>query len=118
MVTAAILFGITAIGGLVMASIRLRGEPYPPLWLPLVHGAFGAAGLVMLIAFVAGRDAPATAVAALAGFLSAAVGGSLLFLGFHLKHKPLPVPLMLIHATVAVISFVILLIAVFGTNGR
>jgi hypothetical protein len=114
MITAAILFAITAIGGVVMAAIRLRGEPYPPLWIPLVHGAVGAAGLVTLIVTMAGRAVPTAAMAALIGFLLAALGGSLLFLGFHLRHKPLPVPLMLLHGTVAVISFVILLIAIYG----
>src|SRR5947208_2228666 len=48
MTVAAILFTLTALGGLLLAGIRLKGEPYPPLWLALGHGAGGAAGFAAL----------------------------------------------------------------------
>lgn len=116
MSTAAILFAIAALGGVTMAVIRFRGNPAPPLWLAAVHGLVAAAGLVTLIATVTRQNVPATALVSLAGFLVAALGGFLLLLGFHLKGKPLPVPVMLLHGTVAVISFVTLLIAIFGVQ--
>jgi hypothetical protein len=114
MATAAILFAIAAIGGATMAAMRLQGRELPPLWLALVHGGVAAAGLITLIVTVAQMTVvPTTAVVSLIGFILAALGGFALFLLFHMKKKALPINIMLAHATLAVISFVILLIGVF-----
>lgn len=112
---AAILFAISAAGGLTMAIIRFGGKPLPPMGLALLHGAFGAAGLVALIVAVTGGGAPSKATLALGGFLIAALGGFALF-SFHLRKKALPVPVVLIHGLVAVVSFVVLLLAIFGAR--
>jgi membrane protease YdiL (CAAX protease family) len=109
MVLTLVLFAVAALGGLVLASIRLRGKN-PPLALALVHGAVAAAGLVALIVAVlhAGASAFLPRIA-LALFVIAALGGFVLF-ATHLRKKNIPVPLMLIHAVVAVGGFVTLLI--------
>ena len=109
MAIALILFAVAALGGLIMASIRLRGSN-PPLALALVHGGVAAAGLVALVVAVlhAGASTSAPRIA-LALFVVAALGGFVLF-ATHLRKKNIPVPLMLIHAVVAVGGFVILLI--------
>jgi hypothetical protein len=104
-----VLFVVAAVGGLILASVRLRGKN-PPLALALVHGAVAAAALVALILVVVRAGASASlARIALALFVVAALGGFVLF-ATHLRKKNIPVPLMLIHAVVAVGGFVILLI--------
>lgn len=109
MTIALILFAIAAVGGIVLAVIRFRGQPYPPLGLALVHGLFAAAGLVALIAGVAQGHAPSPATTALILFIIAALGGFFLFFT-HLRKVKLPIWLVVIHALVAVTAFLILLI--------
>jgi hypothetical protein len=112
---AAILFAISAAGGLTMAIIRFSGKPVPPMGLALLHGALGAAGLVALIVAVLGGSGPSNAKIALAGFIVAALGGFALF-SFHLRKKALPIPLVLVHGLVAVASFAILLLAILAVR--
>jgi len=113
MTTALVLFGLAALGGLAMAIQRFRGAPHPPLPLALVHGAAAAAGLVVLILAVAGAGAPSLAKTALVVFLIAALGGFFL-LSIHLRKQPLPIPVVVVHALVAVTGFVLLLVATLG----
>ena len=109
MVPTLVLFAVAALGGLVLASVRLRGSN-PPLALALIHGGVAAAGLVALILAVlhAGTSASLSRIA-LALFVVAALGGFVLF-SAHLRKKNIPVPLMLVHAVVAVGGFVTLLV--------
>jgi hypothetical protein len=109
MVLPLVLFAVAALGGLVLASIRLRGAN-PPLPLALIHGVLAAVALVGLIVAVvhAGASASLPRIALLL-FVVAALGGSVLFAN-HLRQKNIPVPLMLVHAVVAVGGFVTLLI--------
>src|SRR5688572_9950214 len=111
---AAILFALAALGGLTMAGIRLSGTPRPPTWLALGHGAIAAAGLVTLLYTVATQSVPTVAMAAAVVFVLAALGGATIFVLFHLRLKPLPIPLVLGHGAVAITGFVLLLIAIFG----
>ena len=113
MLTAAILFAVAAIGGAAMAAMRLQGRELPPLWLALLHGVLAASGLGTLIYVVKTTAVPKVALGALAGFLIAALGGFALLLLFHLKKKPLPIPIVLIHGGVAVLSFAALLVGLF-----
>ena len=113
METSAVLLAIAALGGVVMAVMRLKGRELPPLALAVLHGLVAAAGLVTLVGAVKGQVVPMITLVALAGFVIAALGGAVLFLLFHLKNKGLPIPLMFIHAAVAAISFVMLLISIF-----
>jgi hypothetical protein len=114
MTVALVLFGIAALGGLVMATQRLRGAPQPTLAIALVHGALAAVGLILLIVAVTSTAVPNLAKAALVLFLVAALGGFFLF-AQHLQKKALPIPVMLVHAGVAVIGFICLLVAAVGT---
>src|SRR5438067_9801286 len=113
MTTALILFAIAALGGMTLAFIRLSGKPLPPMWLALVHGAVAAAGLVALILAVLAPGAASGARIALGIFVIAALGGFVLF-SFHLRNRALPIPIIGIHGFVAVIAFVLLLVAIFG----
>ncbi len=110
MFIALLLFGIAAVGGLVLAAIRFSGRPYPPLALALVHGALAAAGLVALIVAIAGSDARGAAKLALGLFLIAAAGGFVLFFK-HVSKVALPRWLVVLHALVALAAFLVLLSA-------
>lgn len=116
MTVAAILFAIAAVGGVIMAAMRFGGRELPPMALAVVHGLFAAAGLVTLILAVAGARASWAAIAAVVGFLVAALGGFLLF-AHHLRRQALPINYVVIHGAGAVISFVILLVAIFVGRG-
>ncbi|HET9158527.1 MAG TPA: hypothetical protein VFN91_17760 [Myxococcaceae bacterium] len=111
MTIALVLFAVAALGGLTMAVIRLRGAERPPTGLALLHGALAAAGLIALIVAMTETGVPAQARTALVFFIVAALGGFYLF-AQHMQKKALPIPIMLVHALVAVIGFVILLVVV------
>jgi len=111
MLPATILFALAALGGLTMAVIRLRGAPRPPTWLAMLHGLLAASGLVLLIYVALTTGVPRMAQIAIVLFVLAALGGAYLNLGFHAKSLPLPIPIMLVHAGVAVAGFVLLVLA-------
>jgi len=105
-----VLFAITAAGGLILVIVKLSGKGLP--W-PLVigHGIFAASGLIVLIINVFQNTQNFLMNLALALFLIAAIGGFTV-LSFHLRKKKQPNSLILIHGMAAVISFVLLIIAV------
>jgi hypothetical protein len=113
---AAILFAIAAVGGVVMAAMRFGGRALPPMVLAVVHGLFAAAGLLTLILAVVGAQASWAAIVAAVGFVIAALGGFALF-AHHLRKQALPISYIVIHGAGAVISFVILLVAIFVIRG-
>jgi hypothetical protein len=112
MITAAVLLAIAALGGLAMALIRLSGKPWPPLALAVLHGLLAVAGVIALIVALANVGGTYLVVS-LIGFVLAALGGLLLF-SFHMRAQSLPIPLVFIHGAVAIVSFVVLLIAIFA----
>jgi hypothetical protein len=116
MTVAAILFAVAAVGGVIMAAMRFGGRELPPMGLAIIHGLFAAAGLVTLILAVVGAHASWAAIVAVIGFVVAALGGFTLF-AHHLRRKALPVNYVVIHGAGAVISFVILLAAIFVVRG-
>jgi hypothetical protein len=108
---ALITFAIAAVGGLILAASVLRGRLAP--WaLSLVHAALGALGLVLTLMAVlngAGGVVPIAlgilVVAALGGFFLASV---------HLRGKPGPKAVVVIHALAAVTGVVLLAGAAFS----
>ncbi len=108
---AVISFAVAAVGGLVLASYVLRGQLAP--WaLSLLHAGLGALGLVLVIlAILDGASGDVTT--ALAILVIAALGGFYLA-SIHLKKQIAPSPVVLIHAGVAVIGFLLLGNVVFG----
>ena len=102
------VFAVAALGGLVLASFVLRGRLAP--WaLSLLHAALGATGLVLtaLVLFGNGEEVPANTGLALLLLVIAALGGFFLA-SYHLRKVPGPRPVVLIHAAVAVVGFVLL----------
>lgn len=114
MEAAAGLFAIAAVGGVVMAAIRWMGNRNPPTWLAMLHGLLAGAGLTLLIYAALTVGLPSLALASLALFVLAAVGGAILNLVYHWNRRPLPSGLMIGHAVLAVVAFGILLVAVFA----
>jgi hypothetical protein len=110
---AAVLFALAALGGLLMAGIRLSGTPRPPIWLALGHGVIAAGGLGTLGYAAATQSLPTVGLLALGGFILAALGGATLLIAFHLQGKPLPIPLVIGHGLLAIASFVLLLVGIF-----
>lgn len=111
--TAAVLFALAAMGGALMAGIRFSGRPRPPSWLVMGHGLLAAAGLTLMIYAELTVGIPVLAAFALVLFITAAIGGAAINLLFHAKQLEIPIPLMLIHAAMAVSAFVLLLCSVF-----
>jgi hypothetical protein len=109
-----VLFAITASGGLIMAGVRTTGDRNPPAWLAMLHGLLAAAGLTLLLfaAFTIGL--PKYALWGTILLILAAVGGLYLNLGFQERGKLLPKPVMYVHALIAVIGFVLLVLAALG----
>ena len=116
--TCVALLAISAIGGIVMATIRFSGKPHPPTWLAMLHGFLSASALTLLIygAFTVGL--PTLALAATCLFVVAAIGGVFMNLNYHWKALPLPKWLVLVHASIAVVGFVCLLLAAWPTFGQ
>jgi hypothetical protein len=111
MTIALVLFAIAALGGVTMAVMRFRGAERPPTGLALLHGAFAAAGIIVLIVAMLSTPNPAQARTALVLFIVAALGGFYLF-AQHVQKRALPIPIILVHALIAVIGFLILLVVV------
>ena len=114
--TSTVLLAIAALGGLVMAGIRFAGKPHPPTSLAMLHGFLAAAAVTLLLYAAATIGLPSMALTALVLFLIAAVGGAILNLNYHWKMLPLPKWLVVVHAVVAVLGFLLLLAATWATR--
>src|SRR4051812_29440447 len=108
LVVSVILFAVAALGGLVLGVLGLRQKDLPML-LSLIHGVVAAAGLITLILAVVQGNVGTLPIVALVLFIIAALGGFVLF-SYHLRKKPHPKGLIVIHALAAVVAFVLLLI--------
>lgn len=116
LLTATVLLAISALGGLVMAGIRFAGQPHPPIALAMLHGFLAAAAVTLLLYAAATVGLPSMALTALVLFLVAAGGGVILNLHYHWKNIALPKWLVVVHAVVAVLGFVLLLAATWATR--
>jgi len=114
MKTSCALLAIAALGGLTMAGMRFAGTPHPPAWLAMAHGfAAGAAATLLLYAYFT-VGLPSLAAWALLLFIIAALGGIFLNLNYHMKQLALPIGIMVVHAVIAVVGFVLLVLAILA----
>jgi hypothetical protein len=111
METATVLLLLAALGGLVLAGMRFAGKPYPPTWLAMLHGFLAAAAVTLLIYAAATVGLPSLAQYATLLFVIAAGGGVVMNLRYHWKQLELPKWLVVVHASVAVVGFLLLLAA-------
>jgi hypothetical protein len=109
---ALIVFAIGALGGIALASYVLRGRlaPWP---LSLLHAGLGAIGLLLILYAALTTGLSNVALAALVILAIAALGGFYLA-SIHLRGKVAQQPIVFVHAGVAVIGFLTLLVVVFG----
>jgi hypothetical protein len=116
--TAIVLLAVTALGGLLMAGMRFSGRPHPPSFLAMVHGLLAGAGLTLILyaGFTAGM--PTGAWGGLAVLVLAVVGGLVLNLRYHWEKRELPLGLMLGHAGLAVIGFVVLALSAWNLGAK
>jgi hypothetical protein len=110
---ALIVLGLAALGGVALAGIRLGGTPRPPTWLALVHGLIAATGLVLLGDAWMKYGIPLLAQVSFGIFVLAALGGAVMFFGYHLGNRALPVLFVLGHGLIAVAAYALLLIVYF-----
>ncbi len=110
---ALVIFAAAAVAGLTMAVGVFKGRT-PSVGVALIHGAFAATGLILLLLAVFRQGAGNPARWALYLFLIAAVGGFTLALGFHARKRPLPKAFVAGHALLAVTAFLILVAGVLG----
>ena len=113
MIAAAVVLGLAALGGLTLAVIRLTGTPRPPTWMALRHGVVAATGLGLLISVVLSGGVAWLINVALGVLVLAALGGATIFLGFHVRNRALPIPLVIGHGLIALTGYVLLLVGLF-----
>lgn len=107
-----LLFAIAAIGGVALATFKFMGKEIP-MMLALVHGIFAAAGILTLVINVIEIRINTLLNVSLLLFIVAAAGGFTLF-SLHLMKKRQPNLLIAVHGLTAVVSFLILLVAILG----
>jgi asparagine N-glycosylation enzyme membrane subunit Stt3 len=109
--TSLILFAIAAVLGLTVAIQILKNKQTNKV-VAVIHGLFAATALIVLIVFALGGTGGGVTTEIVL-FVIAALGGVFLITRDLMK-KPGPKAVVVIHALVAVISFVMLL--VFAMN--
>jgi hypothetical protein len=114
LLTAICLLALTAVGGLAMAAIRFTRKHNPPAWLAMLHGLLAASGLTLLAYAVCTQPVPSLATFSLVLFLVAAAGGAVMSLAYKWKQILLPAWLVMVHASAALVAFLMLLLAAFG----
>ena len=89
------------------------GSPRSPTWLALGHGAIAATG-VLLLAYAAVTFAiPGMPQVALGLFVLAALGGITIFVRYHLKYLPVPIPFVLGHGLLALTAVGLLWMSIY-----
>jgi hypothetical protein len=114
MKTALALLTLAALGGLAMAGIRFARNVNPPHAFAMGHGLLAGAAVTLLLYAYFTVGMPTLACWALLLFLLAAAGGAYLNLGHHMKGLLLPKGLLVGHALIAVVGYLLLAVVVLG----
>lgn len=109
---AVLLIAVAAVVGLYMAIGHFRGRTPPPAGAAVLHGLLAVCGVVLLLLGVMQIGFGTVHTWALVLFVVAALGG-LYLVSFHLRGRPLPNAVVVIHGIVAAVAFLILVTAVF-----
>src|SRR5665213_1385305 len=113
---AAALLTLAALGGIIMAIVRLFGNRNPPSWLAMLHGLLAAAGLTLIFYASLSAGIPPLAHIGLALLVLAALGGVVLNQNYQWKAVLLPRGLLIGHALCAVVGFVLVVLAACRGN--
>ena len=114
LMTVLVLFTLAALGGLAMAAMRFGTGRNPPAWLAMMHGMLGAAGLTLLVFAAFTAELPAMATLSALLMVLAALGGVVMNLVYHWHGRLLPRGLLIGHAALAVVGYIVLLLAMRG----
>ncbi len=105
-----LFFVLAAVFGLIMLQVRRRGLRIPPT-LAFAHGVFAVAGLVSLLAGVlSAAEVSAVLLSASILFLVVAAGGLVLLGAYYFRKVRIPVPLIVVHGSLAAAAFVLLVV--------
>ena len=105
-----IIFLVAAIGGLFMAYKIFKNEK-PPFFISGVHGLLAAVGLGLLV-FTQYAGTDSTPIRFGTSVLVLAALGGFFLLSFHLRKKPHPKPVVILHAALAVSGVAALVYAI------
>lgn len=103
------LFLLAAVAGIIMATQVFRGRT-PTVAIAALHGPLAAIALLMV--FWLWMQSGASQVMSIGlGLLVVAALGGFFLLSFHVRNKPHPKPVVVLHAVLAVTGVVTLIIA-------
>ena len=111
LIVSTVFFGIAALLGLIMLALVFQGKNVP-LTAASCHGGLSIVGVTLLWVAAYNGGYEGILVWSLGLFILAALGGTWLLYGFQLKNRKLPLGIILTHGFIAVVAFVILLVAV------
>ena len=109
---AVLLIALGAVVGLYMAVQHFKGRTPPKAGVAILHGLLAVSGVIVLLLGVWDIGFGTVHTWALLLFGAAALGG-LYLVSHHMRQRPLPNGVIVIHGLVAVIAFLVLLTAVF-----
>ena len=109
---AVVLIALGAAIGLTMAVQHFKGRTPPAPALAILHGVLAGSGVIVSCSTCGKPDSTALLGVAFLLFVAAALGG-LYLVSHHMRQKPLPNGVIVIHGLVAVIAFLVLATAVF-----
>ena len=109
---AVLLIAVAAVFGLYMAVQHFKGRTPPKVGVAIVHGLLAVSGVIVLLLGVWEIGFGTAHTWALVLFGVAALGG-LYLVSHHMRQRPLPNGVIVIHGLVAVVAFLVLLTAVY-----
>lgn len=109
---AVLLIAVGAVVGLYMAVNHFKGRTPPKAGIAILHGLLAVSGVIVLLLGVWEIGFGTAHTWALLFFGAAALGG-LYLVSHHMRQRPLPSAVIVIHGLVAVIAFLVLLTAVY-----
>ena len=109
---AVLLIALAAVFGLYMAIQHFKGRTPPKAGVAILHGLLAVSGVVVLLLGVMEIGFGTAHTWALVLFGAAALGG-LYLVSHHMRQRPLPNGVIVIHGLVAVIAFLVLLTVVY-----
>jgi hypothetical protein len=113
MFTAAVLLiALGAVVGLYMAIQHFKGRTPPKAGVAILHGLLAVSGVIVLLLGVWEIGFGTAHTWALLLFGLAALGG-LYLVSHHMRQRPLPNGVIVIHGLVAAVAFLVLLTAVY-----
>ncbi len=109
---AVLLIAVAAVIGLYMAVGHFKGRTPPKAGVAILHGLVAVSGVILLLLGVWEIGFGTAHTWALVLFGVAALGG-LYLVSHHMRQRPLPNGVIVIHGLVAVVAFLVLLTAVY-----